>query len=490
MEQRDSDVVTAHTSSRIAAFAASLSLNDIPAAVSDRARHLMLDALGCTLASCEEDFARIYAAAISELAGPTSGTTGRVVIGHRLRLPMREAALLNGILAHGLDFDDTHITGIAHLSVAILPAVLALAAEHRLSGREALLAYITGLEVGSRLAAAAPGLFHDSGFHPTITVGVFAAAVACAKLLGLEEREIDRTQGFALSMTGGTLQFVEDGAWTKRMHPGWAASSGITCAILARQPIPTPRKVYEGRFGLFRAFLGEERMRKVNLAGITLDLGSQWLLMGIGVKPFPVCHFNHSCADAAIALHKRLAERGLDLRRVRRIEAHVPEGVMESVCVPIAAKRSPTTNYEAKFSMHYAVACSLLRGHLGLADLVPEAIIDPQVTALMRMVECVPDPTSTFPRYYTGEVVLFLDDGTTLAHREDINRGHAERPLDSATIRSKYRANASRAFQPARISALEEFILSIDAHDDIQTLDPLVVAEDKSSYACNEGTHS
>jgi len=489
VSQAEPGTVASSVSSRIAAFAADLSLDDIPPAVTDRARHLMLDALGCALAAREEEFTATYVAAITELAGPVAGSGGSAVIGHRLRLPMRDAALLNGILAHGLDFDDTHIAGIAHLSVAVLPAVVALAAGRGLPGRQALLSYIVGLEAGSRLAAAAPGLFHDSGFHPTMTVGVFAAAIACARLIGLDPEGIDRAQGFALSTAGGTLQFVEDGAWTKRMHPGWAASAGIACAIMAHQPIPTPRLVYEGRFGLFRAFLGEERVDRVDLGKVTSALGTQWHLLGIGVKPFPVCHFNHGCADAAISLHGRLAEAGIAPERIRRIEARVPEGVMPSVCVPVDAKRSPATDYEAKFSMHYAVACGLLRGRLGLADLLPDAICDRELRALMQRVECVPDPASTFPRYYTGEVVLFLDDGTTMAQREEINRGHAERPLDGPAIRSKFRANAGRSFQPEAVGALEEFILSIDSQPDMRAMENLVALEPLARNA-NQEPHS
>lgn len=481
----NSNVVASRVSSRIATFAANLSFDAIPSEVADRARHLMLDALGCALAARQEEFAAAYAAAIKELA--RTDIAGCAVIGHQLRLPMRDAALLNGILAHGLDFDDTHIVGIVHLSVAVLPAVLALAADQGLSGRQALLAYIIGLEAGSRLAAAAPGLFHESGFHPTMTVGVFAAAIACARLIGLDAQGIDRAQGFALSTAGGTLQFVEDGAWTKRMHPGWAASAGITCAVMARQSIPTPLMVYEGRFGLFRAFLGEERIHRVDLDKIIDAFSTQWHLMEIGVKPFPVCHFNHSCADAAIVLHERLAEAGVGPQRIRRVEARVPQSVMPSVCVPVEVKRSPTTDYEAKFSMHYAVACGLLRGHLGLADLLPNAICDPQVRSLMRLVDCVPDPTSTFPRYYTGEVMLVLDDGTSMTHREGINRGHAERPLDGPAIRSKYRKNAGRSFHHEAVHALEDFILSIDSQPDMRRIEPLIALE--PLFGTNEGEH-
>ncbi|MFA7437931.1 MmgE/PrpD family protein, partial [Castellaniella sp.] len=467
------------------------SLDHVPSEVIDYARHLVLDAVGCALAARPEAFAHVYSAAITELAGVSGAASdaahGCAVIGQAFRLPVREAALLNGILAHGLDFDDTHIAGIAHLSVAVWPAVMALAAHHQRSGRQAFLAYVVGLEVGSRVAAAAPGLFHARGFHPTLTVGLFAAAVACAQLLGLDRDGIHRAQGFALSMTGGSLQFVEDGAWTKRLHPGWAASSGIACAILARHPIPTPGKVYEGRFGLFRAFLGDANQDQVALGQITDHLGAHWQLKGIGVKPFPVCHFNHACADASIALHRRLFQAGASIRSIRRIEVRAPKGVMPSVCEPADIKRHPTTEYEAKFSMHYAVACGLLRGHLGLEDLAPDAIADPEVGALMRRVDCVADPASTFPRHYTGEVVLFFEDGTTMAHRENVNRGHAERPLDNDAIQAKFRANAARALSAAQVQALERFIVSMDADlRSLRTMDSLVTPEPPSPLSIQE----
>jgi 2-methylcitrate dehydratase PrpD len=459
---------------RLGAFAAGLGRESIPPEIAERARHLMLDALGCALAARGEPFATTYTAAIAELAGPVALGAGRAVIGHASRLPMRDAAMLNGVLAHGLDFDDTHIAGIAHLSVAVLPAVLALAAERSLPGSRALTAYVAGLEAGSRLAGAAPGLFHAQGFHPTVAVGVFASTIACAHLVGLDPEGIARAQGFALSMASGTLQFVEDGAWTKRLHPGWAASAGIAAAVMAQHAIPTPTDVYEGRFGLYRAFLGNDRMPGVDLDSVAIDLGRSWKLLGIAVKPFPVCHFNHACADAAIALSAQLAAEGVAAERIARIEARVPEGVMPAVCVPVTAKRTPTTDYEAKFSLPYAIASGLLRGSLGLADLLPEAIADARVRSLMQRIDCVPDPGSTFPAHYTGEVVVTTDDGRRFAHREAINRGHAERPLAPADIRAKFRANAALWFSASDIHRLEDAILDLDRLPDLRELEPLL----------------
>lgn len=469
-------------SERLATYFSGISAKDVPDSVLERARYLMLDVFGCALAARGEPFAGRFAAALTDMAG--AGSRGRAVIGHDLSLPLRDAAMLNGILAHGLDFDDTHASGIAHLSAAVLPTVLALACEQEVNGEEALISYVSGLEAGSRLAGAAPGLFHASGFHPTITIGVFASAIAAARALALDATGFQRAQGFALSMAGGTLQFVEDGAWTKRLHPGWAASAGIAAAIMARQDFPTPAQVYEGRFGLFNAFLGEQRMVKVDLAGICADLGKTWRLMEIAVKPFPICHFNHACADAAITLHRRLAETDLGIDQVERIEAIVPEGVMPSVCVPIEAKRRPVTDYEAKFSIPYTVAAGLLWGRLGLSELRDEAIRDPRMRSLMQRVDCITDPASTFPRHYTGEVALKLVDGRRLTVREEINRGHPERPLETRDIRAKYRANAALWFHEADALELERAILGIEVLKNMRELEPVLSL--RTRHAGNE----
>lgn len=472
-------------SERLASYLARAAVTDIPASVLERARHLMLDVLGCALAARGEPFAERFVAAVTDMSGPTDG--GRIAIGHGLRLPPRDAALINGILAHGLDFDDTHASGIAHLSVSVLPAVLALAAERRASGETALLSYLLGLEAGSRLAGAAPGLFHASGFHPTMTVGVIASAIAAAKVLGLDAAGFHRAQGMALSMAGGTLQFVEDGAWTKRLHAGWAASAGIAAALMARHAISTPALVYEGRFGLFRAFLGEARMDGVDPKSILAGLGEEWRLTEIAVKPFPICHFNHACADAAITLHHEMARAGISVEAIEGIEAIVPEGVMPSVCVPIEAKRRPETDYEAKFSIPYTVAAGLKWGRLGLAELRPEAIADLQVRSLMARVDCLPDPRSTFPQHYPGEVVVKLADGRRLGAREAVNRGHPERPLVAEDIVAKFRANASLWFREEDALELERRVLVLEELADMRefesALSPRLRPRDASKEA-------
>ena len=462
---------------RFAEFAHGLQLDQVPAEVSLRARHLMLDAIGCAMASRGEVFAGRFADAVRELSGPAGAGTGEAAaIGFATRLPMRDAALLNGMLMHGLDYDDTHMAGIVHLTVSVLPTLLAVAARRRSSGAAVVAAYVAAMEVGTRIASVARGGFHRQGFHPTGMVGVFSSALAAGRLMGLSVGALARAQGVALSMASGSLQFLEDGAWTKRIHPGWAAQAGITAATFAAHDIPAPEAAYEGRFGLFNLYLGAQREGvhpESGMAGLGNGTVASWELLNVAVKPFAICHFSHAAADAAIAVHRT----GIDPGRIESVEVLMPAGTMPVVSEPIAAKRRPQSDYEAKFSVPYAVASGLLRGRLGLRELLPAAFGDAEALALMDRIHCVADPATTFPQHYTGEIVVTLDDGRKIRHREAINRGHAERPLRNEDVRDKFLANATLHFPEAHAHAVCESVLALDRAGSIATLDGLLGQE-------------
>ncbi len=460
----------------LAGFVHGLSAARTPTAVRERAAHLLLDAIGCALAARGEVFATTLAAGVRALsAGAHDEAKGSGVIGFDARLPLRDAMLLNGMLAHGLDYDDTHTGGIVHLTVSLLPTLLALCGQRRTRGADLLTAYIAAVEAGARLAAAARGGFHAQGFHPTGMVGVFACTLAAGRVLGLSEAALAHAQGVALSMASGSLQFLEDGAWTKRMHPGWAAQAGFTAATLASHGMPAPLGAYEGRYGLFKLYLGEAGGAGIDLslvtAGLTMDgTCSSWQLPQVAVKPFAICHLSHAFADAAIALHRE----GLDLARVRDIEALVPAGIVAVVCEPLAAKCRPRSDYDAKFSLPYAIASGLLRGRLGLSELSEAAYTEPQALALMDRVRYRIDTDSTFPRHYSGGLRVTLDDGRVLVHREAINRGHAERPLSNADVRAKFFENAALHFPPAHAQAVCDAVLGLDTLDPVTTLEDLL----------------
>lgn len=441
-------------SDRLADFVAGLHPEQIPPAVLERARYLILDAVGIAHASTHYDFAHRSLSALTELSGGDGNTP---VIGLATRLTMRDAMLMNGILIHGLDYDDTHAAGIIHATASIFPGALGAAAQADLDGEALLCAYVAGMEVGTRLAAVAKGGFHQVGFHPTGLLGTFACTLLAGRLLGLPAKQLAMAQGIALSMASGSMEFLQDGAWTKRMHPGWAAVAGVTAATLARHGFKGPQQAYEGRFGLFNSYLGP-LAQDGDLGLATAGLGQEWEVAKVTVKPMPACHFTHACADAAAILRER---HGLQPRDIRSVRALVPREVVKTVCEPVATKKRPQNSYDAQFSIPYAVATALLKGRFALADLEEAALRDEAVLALASKVEYEIDPDSPFPKYYSGEVIITLNDGRELRHREQINRGAADRPISNADVERKFMENMALVSAPARAEQVRDLVLAI-----------------------------
>jgi 2-methylcitrate dehydratase PrpD len=346
---------------------------------------------------------------------------------------------------------------VIHATTSVLPTVLAVAARHRRSGADLVTAYVLGVEIATRLGAVAQGGFHQVGFHPTGLIGAFGCAVAASWLMGLNEEQYIDVQGLAMSMASGSLEFLNDGAWNKRMHPGWAGVAGVTAATLGKHGYRGTRLAYEGRFGLYPSHLGAVGGYDLSIA--TSGLGEVWEVPNISVKPLPACHFTHAPIDAAIRLH----QQGVRPEQIARVEVLVPREVIKTVCEPEAQKKRPANSYEAQFSIPYLVANALLKGRLALEDIDAPALTDPRTLDLAARTHYTPDPGSRFPKYYDGEVVVELNNGQTLRAREAINRGAAERPLTRENILNKFRINAARHGDATRLGEIERALLEVES---------------------------
>lgn len=440
-------------SQTLAAFAGGLDPAAIPAEVRERARYLILDAVGIALASTQYDFSHRTLAALREFgAGPSP------VIGYGARLPLRDAVTMNGFLVHGLDYDDTHTRGVIHATASTFPTALGMALETGASGKEMVTAYIVGMEVATRLGSVAKGGFHQTGFHPTGLIGIFATALIAGRMRGLTQDQLASAQGIALSLASGSLEFLQDGAWTKRIHPGIAGAQGITAAALARNGFVGPKAAYEGRFGLYASHLGP-LAGNCDLSLATEALGDIWEVSQVAVKPLPACHFTHACADAAVILREK---HGLSADMIESVRALIPAEVVKTVCEPVATKQRPQNSYDAQFSIPFAVASGLHLGRFGLRELEAEALADPETLGLAAKVAYEVDPNSAFPKYYSGEVIVRTKDGRELAHREQINRGASDRPLSADDIVKKYRENAAMALSHSALDRIEEAVLGLD----------------------------
>jgi 2-methylcitrate dehydratase PrpD len=436
----------------LARFTAQVQLADIPAAVRDRAKLHILDGLGLGLASNHYEYAHRAAAGVAALGSRGSCS----VIGREERFEVRDAALINGILIHGLDFDDTHLGSIVHPTCTSLPCALSLAESLGASGAALLSAFLAGAETSIRIGAAVKGGFHHVGFHATGLVAHFAAALTAGKLLQLTERQLIDAQGIAGSTASGIQVFLDEGAWTKRFHPGWAAVAGITAARLAQHGFVGPSRVYEGKFGLFDTHL-QGNAEKVDLAALIGGLGEVWQFGDTALKPYPVCHFIHGCADAAIELHRQLAAQ-----EIAKVDAYLPQPTLHIIAEPAELKERPATDYEAKFSAQFVVAACLLKGRFLLEDLQPQALADPQVRALALKVRCHPDPKTEFPKYFSGGVEVTLRDGRTLQHYVRINSGAGERAMTPDAVVAKFMSSATLTIPEAQAERIRDAVLALE----------------------------
>ncbi len=441
-------------SSRLADFATGFSYEAIPAKVRERARYLILDAVGIALASTHYDFAHRALSGISAMSDGGDYS----LIGMAQRLPLRDAVLMNGVLVHGLDYDDTHIDAIVHPTASALPCALGVAEHVGASGRDLLAAYVLGVEIATRLGIAAKGGFHHFGFHATGIAGHFSCALQAGWLQGLSARQLTMAQGIAGSTAAASQEFLEEGAWNKRMHPGWAGVAGITAASLAKGGFVGPSRTYEGRFGLFKSHL-HEKEAEVDYGKITAGLGETWEVAATAVKPFPICHLIHACADAALELKRR---HGLTASDIERIRALLPQETLHLVAEPEANKLKPANSYDAKFSAQFVVAACFIRGRFGLAELESDALADPEILALAKKVKCEIDPQATFPKYFSGGVVATTRDGRELKHHEPINRGAGERALTGDEIAAKFAENAELAVSRSRAEQIRDVVLAVD----------------------------
>jgi 2-methylcitrate dehydratase PrpD len=438
----------------IAGWVEGLRYDDIPEETTHAAKLHLLDTLGAGLAAHARGVAT-EGRSLIESAGPAT------VLGLPSGAPPADAALANGMLCHGLDFDDTHAGSICHVGVVVSPAALAVAEATGASGRELLLALVAGGEIITRIGAAAVPGYMVRGFHPTSVCGVFGATVAAARLYALPAPAIVSALGLAGSMSSGLFAYLSDGAATKPMHAGWAAHGGVVAARLAAAGAEGPSAVFEDRFGFFAAYYGDAEAIELG------DLGMRWETPSIAFKPYPACHFVHSCLDAAAGL---LARRPLSPEAIARITVAVPDPGVPLVLEPVAAKRDPRTEYDAKFSLQYSVAALVVHGRVGVETYTPEAIRDPAVLALAARVEHVHRPFPTYPRSFPGWVRIETRAGEVLEAELAHQRGGPENPMAADEVRAKFRANAAMALDEASVRALEGAVCSLDEQPDLRCL--------------------
>ncbi len=305
----------------------------LPPALTQKCEDLLVDVAGLCLTARNEDYVRASLAGWDD-DGPCTA------IGHARTLSAAGAAFVNGTAAHGEDFDDTFEGGPVHAGAVIVPAVLAACERHNPDGRAALLGVAVGAEVMCRLSLVAPMRTHKAGFHPTAIFGAMGAAAGVAAALRLSAKQTVDALGVAGSMASGIIEYLAEGTWTKRMHAGWAAQSGMRAALLARAGFRGPRTVFEGTHGLFHGFANTTTGDFEAIAG---DFGERWLTETLAFKPYPCGTMTHPYIDCA----RRLAKR-VNAEDVSEMVCEVGEGTVHRLWEPLAAKQRPANGYAGK----------------------------------------------------------------------------------------------------------------------------------------------
>lgn len=443
----------------------------------DRTKYLLLDYLGVAIAgSLSESSLPVQRMLYhSACLGPCR------VIGTASKTSPEFAALANGTSAHSVELDDTHQAGSFHPGVVMFSTAIALSELHPETGpKEFICAVAAGYEVAARLAMALqPKRHYELGFHPTSTCGVFGAAVTAAKLLRLSEKQMLSAVGIAGSMAAGSLEFLAEGAWTKRLHPGLAAQNGILAAKLAAEGFKGPRTIFEGRDGFLSAY---SREPIPELA--TRDLGKSFEILRTSVKPHACCRYMQAPIDGLIELAK---EHDIRPEQIERVEVAVLEAGWPLVCEPLERKYAPANLVDAQFSMPFGAAIALTYRTAGLDQFSEENIHSPQIASVMKKIVLIKDRRieEKFPVEWPALVRVHLTDGKQLEKFVRHPKGDPENPLSWQELSAKFESLAARVLPKGQCNQIVRSVREMDSSTALKNIWSLLARAETLSRPAN-----
>jgi 2-methylcitrate dehydratase PrpD len=444
----------------LAAYTAAIRTEALPAEVVARTRFLVLDLVGNIVrARHDAESTPALLAAVRSL-GMSGGSFG--VFGDATRYTAAGAALLNGALGHSLDCDDTHAAGSLHPGAPVIPAALAAGEMVGATGATVLAAIVAGYDVTCRVALALPaGAHYDRGFHPSATCGAFGAAAAAARVFGLDEAGVASALGIALSQTAGSLQFLANGAWTKRFQVGWAAMAGLVAATLAREGFKGASEALEGKAGFLRAYAPDPAPERA-----VQDLGTVFELMNTAVKPYPSCRYGHAGIDAMLALR---AEHGLRPEEVESATYGTSHAGMLLIGAPADKRANPQNVVDGQFSGPYVLSCALATGAMGWDSY--KLLQDPTIRSLLPKIHCEQDADAQaeFPANMSGKVTVRAR-GTAFSRMVVVPKGEPGNFLTEVELRAKFNGLADAVLGADRAARLADAVLGLDRTADISGL--------------------
>ena len=458
-------------------FSHALNSEDLSSEVAERAKYLLLDYLGVAIAGSLSESSQPIYRMLARSASPGPCT----VIGTASQTSPESAALANGTAAHSLELDDTHQAGSIHPGVVMFSTGIALSEiQPDIDSGQFVSAVVAGYEVAARLGMALqPKSHYELGFHPTSTCGVFGAAVTAAKLLRLSEEQMLSAVGIAGSMAAGSLEFLAEGAWTKRLHPGLAAQNGILAAKLAAEGFRGPSTILEGRDGFLSAY-----SRNSKPEFVTQNLGQDFEILRTSVKPHACCRYMQSPIDGLIEL---AAEHDIYPEQVERVEVAVLEAGWSLVCEPRKRKYSPENIVDAQFSMPYGAAVALTDRAAGLDQFTGESFHSPQIKCLMDKVVLKKDSRieKNFPAEWPALVSVYLTNGKHFEKYVRFPKGDPENPLAWQELSAKFTSLAARVFPKSRCDQIIHSVKGMNTPAELRNIWKLAARPDSLSLPAN-----
>jgi 2-methylcitrate dehydratase PrpD len=438
--------VSAGASATLAGFASGLGFDDLPADVVHEAKRALIDHVGVAAAAADHP----SVGALLRVSERLGGTGHHTVIGRPETITMPYAALVNGFAAHLLDYDDTFNPGdtTVHGSAPVWPVVFALAEAGRVTGRDAVAAFVAGFETECRLGRAAGDAHYEIGWHVTGTTGHVGAAAAAGRMLGLPPATLNHALGSAGTQAAGLKAvYGTDG---KPLHAGKAAMDGLLSAVMAAEGITSSTEIMEGHRG-FLAVMSPNSDPDKLIAG----LGEQWHLLANGYKAYPSGSLTHPAIDAVMSLR---AQHGFGAADVKRVRATV-----NTKAATTTGKIDPRTGLDTKFSLVHGVAVALVAPRPRLDHFTDDAAVDAEIAAVRDLIDVVSD-AAVGKR--TAEVGVDLVDGRSVTVRIEANRGTPDNPLTDDELAAKFTDNAAPRLGADGAARLLEACWSVDAATD------------------------
>lgn len=443
-------------------FVDTTSYDFLPDEVVYYTKFFILDHFGCVLGARNLQSTRMIVDTVRELGGQERAS----VIGHSLKTMMPHAALANAVIGHSLEMDDDHRVACMHPGVPVIPAALAVSEGYNRDGRTLIASVALGLETMIRAGESFLGVSYNQGFHPTGTCGVFGAAVATGKALGLDKGKMLNAVGLAGSQSSGLREARAQGTMGKILQAGHASMCGVLSGLLAQKGFTGPATIFEGNDGFLRAFSYQDRY-DANL--IREGLGVRWDMLETSIKVHACCRFLGPLIDCTLDI---MRNHSIDVRDIKDVLATSSTTIIRALVEPVERKVKPQTHVDAQFSLPYGIAVAVVRQRASVDEFSEASITDHTILSFIPKVRWAVDPMDdkNYPDHYSATVTITMNDGTEYKSRIEYPKGDPENPVSQEELEEKFRLLAGKTLDNAKINNLLDRVWDLENLQSIRDL--------------------